>query len=61
MFSKFAVAKQVCYFSALCTVPTQMRKFDQQMRNAVAQPSHAMSVAKNIGVNIPPFILHKFR
>ena len=41
--------------------PTQMRKFDQQMRNAVAQPSHAMSVAKNIGVNIPPFILHKFR
>ena len=36
MFSKLAVAKQVCYFSAFVQFPTQMRKFHQQMRNAVA-------------------------
>ena len=49
VFEKFDGKQTSLLFSAASKVPINMRTFGQQMRNAVAQPSHTMSVAKNIG------------
>ena len=46
MFSTRFDGKQTSYFPLLAKVPIKMRKYGQQMW----LPSHAMSVAKNIGL-----------